>query len=254
MLAGKRRAELLEIVRSNSSAQTKTLAERFGVSSQTIRRDLRLLEAEGLLHKVYGGGMSVNYDGSSYQERELDRTEDKSSIAKQALQFVEPGMRVAITQGTTTRLIAVELEGWEVDIITNSIAVAEAASGPRTTVSLTGGRYLAHSKVLVGPEAEASLRTTFVDVGFIGVSGISEDRGYTMAGREEADIVRQFFRIAKTVVVVADSSKFNKLASFEIAPLQAAHTVVTDAGISSAQHERLKRAGVGVIVCEPRGG
>jgi DeoR/GlpR family transcriptional regulator of sugar metabolism len=248
MLAEARRQGILNLIQESGSARTLELARLFGVSDQTIRRDLLELAEKGLISKRHGGGVLVNWPGASYRERAVLRREEKLAIAREAVKLVKRKMRVAMGPGTTTEAITRLLDGMEVTIITNSLAVARATMSPNTAVKLTGGRYRPGSELVTGSWTDRNLDHLFADLAFIGVSGISAGVGYTVIEADEALVLRRFIRIAKRSIVVADSSKLARVAREAVAPLGAVHTVITDAGASEEQLELLAGRGVDVVV------
>lgn len=248
MLAEERRLSIFSLIQEKGSARTVELAETFRVSDQTIRRDLFDLEERGLIRKSHGGGALINYQGASYRDRALLRREEKLLIAREAVRQVKRGMTVALGPGTTTEEIARLLNGMDVEVVTNSLAVARAMASRSTKVNLTGGSYRPSSELLTGAWTGQSLEAFFADISFIGVSGIGADAGYTVTQADEALVLRQFIRIAKRAVVVADSSKFHRVAKAFVAPLEAVHMLITDAGIPTKDHDLLRARGVNVTI------
>lgn len=246
MLAGERRQNILGLIQENGSARTVELARLFKVSDQTIRRDLEELQEMGLISKHHGGGVLLSYQALSYQERTGLRYAEKEGIAREAARLVRSGMTVALGPGTTTEQVARQLDGRDIEVVTNSVAVAAAITDTRTEVRLTGGRYRPESELLVGEWSVGNLSDLFVDIAFIGVSGIGSDIGYTVTAPDEALVLRQMVRVAKQSVVVADSSKFHRVAEEALAPLAAVHLVITDHGVPEGDRVRLRGCGVDV--------
>lgn len=247
MLAEERRQAILSLIQENGSARTADLAERYRVSDQTIRRDLLDLEEKRLIRKHHGGGVLINYRGAAYGERTVLRREEKRLIAAEAARSVTRGMTVALGPGTTTEEIARLINGKEVRVITNSLAVARVLSNPATRVQLTGGIYRPESELVAGDMVGRYLEDLFADISFFGVSGIGSEAGYTVTEPDEAAVLRWFIRIAKRSVAVTDSSKFHRVAKARVAPLQAVHTLVTDSDIPDNDRALLDQHGVEVI-------
>jgi DeoR/GlpR family transcriptional regulator of sugar metabolism len=137
----------------------------------------------------------------------------------------------------------------DIHVITNSLPVAKAISSRDTTVSLTGGHYRPSSDLVTGEWTERNLEDLFADLGFIGVSGIGEEAGYTVTEPDEALMLRGFIRVAKRAVVVTDSSKFHRVARETVAPLGAVHLLITDSDASQEHLALLGSHGVEVMVC-----
>lgn len=249
MLAEERRRTILTLLKKSGSVRTVDLAQLLGVSDQTIRRDFWNLEALGLASKKHGGA-TLSYQSTPYGERAALQREAKLAVGRAAARSVKPGMVVALGPGTTTEGLAHLLDGFDIKLLTNSLTVAAAVAHANTEVWLTGGRYHPGSASVTGSWAEACLTDVFADLCFVGVSGIDLDGGYTVTEREEAEVLRQFIRVAKIAVVVSDSSKFRRVTQEVVAPLGAVHRLITDVGIPAEARGRLEAAGVEVVAAE----
>ncbi len=254
MLAEERRRTILSLLEKSGSVRTVDLARRFNVSDQTIRRDFWELEDQGFLSKAHGGALLPTYQGIPYQERAVLRQQEKLLIAQAAARLVKDGMTVALGPGTTTEALAHALKDREITLITNSLTVASAMSRASAQVRLTGGHYRPGSELLTGDWAERSLLDSFADLSFIGVSGIDALEGFTVTEPDEARVLRQFIRIAKRSVVVADGSKFGRVAKALVAPLEALHLLITDGSAPPESlrllHERGVEVAAGVRLLE----
>ncbi len=248
MLAEERKQTILALLRKSGSVRTVDLAQMFNVSDQTIRRDFWELEEMGLMSKKHGGAVLVNYQSVPYQERAILLKDAKLAIARAAARAVKPSMVVALGPGTTTEMLAHVLNGLNIKLITNSLTVAMAVTHTNTEVWLTGGRYRSGSELVTGSWVANNLAHFFADLCIVGVSGIDTDEGYTVTEADEAKVLRQFIRIAKTSVIVSDSTKFHRVAKEVVAPLGAVHRLITDGNISVADRQRLEAAGVEVVV------
>ena len=145
MLAQERRQFILGLIREQGSARTAELARMLKVSDQTIRRDLEELQLMGLVSKHHGGGVLLNGQTLTHSERSELRHEEKVAIARRAAALVQGGMTVGLGPGTTTEHIAAELDGRDIEVVTNSLAVARALTSGRTRVRITGGVYIRRS-------------------------------------------------------------------------------------------------------------
>ena len=248
MLAEERRRTIMGMLRRSGSVRTTDLAVHFGVSDQTIRRDLMDLERLGILQKTYGGGVLANYRGTAYEQREELNRSAKLAIAAEAASLVRPGMTVAIAPGTTNAAIADQLNGLSITIVTNNISVLEHVKHPNTRVIVTGGEYRAGAKALVGELTESGFATCFADIGFVGVSGVDLDRGLTVTDSLEALALRQVIRVSKRAVVALDSAKFHRTAAEVVAPLGAVHTLITDELVAREAIDVLTSNGVETII------
>ena len=252
MLAEERQRTIIGMLCKTGAVRTVDLASHFDVSDQTIRRDLLNLEELGILQRTYGGGVVASYQGAAYGHREALNSATKQAIAATASSLVHTGMTVAISPGTTNAAIAHQLNGMNITIITNSVAVLDHVTHPNTKVIATGGEYRPSAKALVGDLTDKALSSYFADIGFIGVSGADIASGLTVTDPCEASALRHIIRVSRRSVTVIDSAKFYRKTREVVAPLRAIHTLITDAGLPEDIREMLKARGVEVITTSPR--
>ena len=238
MLPRQRQTYILGRVREDGGVRVGDLARELGVSDMTVRRDLELLEKQGLLEKVHGGATAVA--GSAVFEpgfaaKSVLQEAEKAAIAEAAIRLVSPGMAIGISAGTTTHELArriVDVPG--LTVVTNSFSVADTlhrAASSDCTVILTGG-IRTPSDALVGPFAVAAIRTIHVDLLFMGVHGMDPHSGFTTPNILEGETNRALVEAARRLVVVADHTKWGVVGISSMARLDEADTVITDDGIS----------------------
>ncbi|HEV8686120.1 MAG TPA: DeoR/GlpR family DNA-binding transcription regulator [Gaiellaceae bacterium] len=256
MLAGQRQMLILEEVRRRGAVRVSELTELLRVSDMTIRRDLDVLAASGLVEKVHGGATvrgALSTDEPGFQAKSRRQLEEKEAIAKAASELVEPGQAIGLTAGTTTwRLAHLLVDAPDLTIVTNSIPVANVLErDPRSdrTVVLTGG-VRTPSDALVGPIAVATLQSLHVDVLFIGVHGMADEAGFTTPNLLEAETNQAFISAAQRVVVVADHTKWGLRGLSRIARLADAHVLVTDDGLRPEARVALEEH-VGSVIVAP---
>jgi DeoR/GlpR family transcriptional regulator of sugar metabolism len=240
MLAGQRQMLILEEVRRLGAVRVSELTELLDVSDMTIRRDLDVLAAAGLVEKVHGGATArgmLSADEPGFEAKSHRQLNEKEAIAGAACELVQPGQAIGLTAGTTTwRLAHRILQVADLTVVTNSIQVANVLHRERRhdlTVVLTGG-VRTPSDALVGPLAVAALRSLHVDLLFIGVHGMSEDAGFTTPNLLEGETDQAFVSSAERVVVVADHTKWGVRGLSRIARLDQAHVLVSDGGLPAA--------------------
>jgi DeoR/GlpR family transcriptional regulator of sugar metabolism len=245
VLATQRQMRIVDEVRRRGSVRVSTLSDIFAVSDMTIRRDLDVLAAQGLVEKVHGGATSLSSSSANepgFEAKRLQNQVEKAAIAAAAADLVEPGMAVGLSAGTTTWTLAKDLcEVNDLTVVTNSMQVAQVfqtTPARSRTVILTGG-VRTPSDALVGPFAVAALRQLHLDVLFLGVHGMSERAGYSTPNLLEADVNRAFVDAAHRLVVVADRTKWGQVGLATIAPLDRADLVITDQGLEPRARERL---------------
>jgi DeoR/GlpR family transcriptional regulator of sugar metabolism len=237
MLAGQRQLLILEEVRRRGAVRVSELTELLAVSDMTIRRDLDVLAAAGLLDKVHGGATApgrLSADEPGFEAKSHRQLEEKEAIARAAAELVEPGQAIGLTAGTTTwRLAHHIVDVPDLTVVTNSIQAANILHRerrPDLTVILTGG-VRTPSDALVGPVAVTTLRSLHVDVLFMGVHGMTADAGFTTPNLLEAETDQAFVQSAERVVVTADHTKWGVRGLSRIARLDEVHALVSDHGL-----------------------
>lgn len=246
MLASQRQRRIAEQLQQSGAVRVADLASALGVSEMTVRRDLERMQEAGVLTKVHGGAVPV---GRSAEEPGFDAkleraTAEKAAIARSALTLVQPGSSVALSAGTTTWSLARLLPSVPgITVLTNSLSAAAELhrQDPATPVVLSGG-VRTPSDALVGPVADASIRSLYVDLLFLGVHGMDPDAGFTTPNLAEAQTNRTLVANARRVVVLADSSKWRTVGLSRIAALDAADMVITDDGLPSEARRVLGEA------------
>ncbi len=240
VLARQRHAHILERLRADGGVRVADLVRELEVSDMTIRRDLELLQEQGLLEKVHGGATSV--PGSALFEPGFEtkaglQREAKQAIAAATAALVHPGQAIAISAGTTTYAVARRLvDVPRLTVVTNSVPVADVLyhkGRPDQTVILTGG-VRTPSDALAGPFAVAALRTVNVDVVLMGVHGMDARAGFTTPNLLEADTDRALLEAGRRLVVVADHTKWGVIGVSTIAGLAQADILVSDQGLDAA--------------------
>lgn len=238
MLATQRRSAIIAELARLGAVRVVDLTAQFDVSDMTIRRDLELLAGQGRLRKVHGGAVAVHSSAEEpgFEAKRSVATAAKRAIAACAATMVEPRSAVGISAGTTTWMFAEELRHapGPLSVVTNSTSVADVLAAPdagEITVILTGG-LRTRSAALVGAIADRAIAALHVDRLFLGVHGMDPAAGLTTPNLAEAHTNAAFIAHARSLVVLADSSKWQTVGLAEIAPLAAADILITDDGIS----------------------
>jgi DeoR/GlpR family transcriptional regulator of sugar metabolism len=245
MLAVLRRQCILDELQRTGSALISGLAEQLSVSEMTIRRDLAGLESEGLLERVHGGAVLAQrgIEEPGFDKKVLCQQPEKAAIASLAATMVKPGSAIGLSAGTTTWILARQLAQVRgVTVLTNSMKVwneLQRGEDGRSHVILTGGDFRTPSDALVGPTADATIRSMYVDVLFLGVHGMDPVAGLTTPNISEAETNRTFVSHARRLVVLADHTKWRTVGLHILAPLSAADTIITDDGIAAEGRELL---------------
>ncbi len=248
MLAEERRQKLLSLTAERGRARITELAETFGVSEMTIHRDIQFLESQGLVRKMHGGVAHIGVQETPYRERIVQQHAEKQAIARAALQLIQPRATIYLSPGTTTTELARVLPKEGLTVVTNSLPIAqELMHTTELEVVLTGGSVRRHAEALVGEAAEASIARMFINVAFIGATGMDPEAGLTVYSESEARVLHQVLRAARKSVIVSDSTKWGKVMGPMVAPLTNIHTIITDAGLPREATKYLEQHDVAVI-------
>ena len=247
-----RQVRLIEEVRQFGSVSVEALAERFGVTLQTVRRDVRLLAEAGLLARFHGG---VRVPGSTteniaYRQRQRLNKQAKQRIARAVAQAVPNGCSLIINIGTTTEAIARELmQHRALRVITNNLNVAAILSDhPDCELIVAGGVVRARDRGIIGEATVDFIRQFKVDIALIGISGIEADGTLRDFDYREVKVARAILDHSREVWLAADHSKFNRPAMVELARLDNLDRLYTDAPPPEPFPRLLAEAGVQCIV------
>lgn len=254
MYAAERQVLLAERLTQDGRVSVNELSAELSVSTETIRRDLAVLERAGTATRVHGGAiLSTAFARieASLAQRTGERPELKERIARATLPFLpRSGGSILLDGGSTVAHLADVLPSdRNLTVLTHSVAIAHQLLG-REGISLhtIGGRIREVTGVAVGQPTIDALATARVDVAFIGTNGIAPSHGFSTPDADEAAVKRALFASARTSVVLADSTKFGPEQVFSFADLGDAAAVVTDDGITDQDRELLEEAGVEVVV------
>ena len=251
-----RREQIIQRLRQQGSVQVNDLSGLFGVSTVTIRNDLAFREKQGIAVRAYGGALicDSNTPGAepSVEDKSSLNTAVKRSIAKAAVELIKPGHRVILDSGTTTYEIA-RLMRQHSDVIamTNGMNVANALlEADGVELLMTGGHLRRQSQSFYGDQAEQSLQNYHFDMLFLGVDAIDLERGVSTHNEDEARLNRRMCEVAERIIVVTDSSKFNRSSLHKIIDTQRIHTIIVDEGIPEESLKEFHRSGVEVIIVQ----
>ncbi|POX54183.1 DeoR family transcriptional regulator [Streptomyces sp. Ru71] len=232
MFAAERRQLILEMVRANGAVSLRELARVVQTSEVTVRRDVRALEAEGLLDRRHGGAVLPGgfTRESGFPQKSHVATAEKTAIADLAATFVEEGEAIVVGAGTTTQELARRLARIPgLTVVTNSLLVAQAlAHANRVEVVMTGGTLRGSNYALVGSGAEQSLQGLRVSRAFLSGSGLTAERGLSTSNMLSASVDRALVQAAAEVVVLADHTKLGTDTMFQTVPTDVITRLVTD--------------------------
>lgn len=252
MLPEERRRKIIEEIRNHGAVKTSDLSSLFSVSEITVRNDLDKLAEQQLLIRTHGG--AVTREGTafepSHQQKELFNIEEKKKIGKVAASLITDNTTVYLSTGTTTMQMIPHLRTKKhLTVLTNSLYNAmELSKIPEITVSIIGGNLRRVSFAMVGPDAERYFENIYVDQLFLGVNGISIEKGLTTPTVVEAQVCRLMMKASRETIVLADHSKFNNVVHAKIADIDKLNSVITDNMLDEKIIGQMEDLGIKVIV------
>lgn len=249
MKPGDRQLLIIDILHQHGRVSVKQLVDQLGISAETIRRDLNALSIAGKLHKTHGGAVLPQILGEGpFQQRMGENVSAKRQIAKKACELIVPGETIFIDTGSTTLAFAEELSLIDnLTIITNSADIAKImGSNDSTQVFLVGGLYSADNRETIGPMVISQLSQFRVKHSVLTIGGIHATAGITDFNINEAYIGQAMIKQAENVIVLADSSKMDQIAPFEVAILEQLSYLVCQSEPGQALAQALEVANVTV--------
>ena len=256
MLIAERHTRLKEMLSRRGMCDLETLAAELNVSQSTVRRDVEQMEQSGIVRRTHGGVIWVGdrVTGGSrpyaFDQRMGFQLDAKRLIAKAARHLVQPGDTVLIDGGTTTFYLAQELHGQAMQLVTNSLPIANLFLNEESVeLILAGGLMYPRYGVLLGPMAENALSTIHTKTMFLSVAGIHTGMLYNqnmLLVQAEQRMMAQ----SQQVVLLADSSKFGQQALAQLCQLDQMDIVVSDSALATEHRDAVRAAGCELIIAE----
>ncbi|MDO7869244.1 DeoR/GlpR family DNA-binding transcription regulator [Nocardioides jiangxiensis] len=254
MYAEERQQAIARLVGERGRVAVVELASEFDVTTETVRRDLSLLERAGLVHRVHGGAVPAGALAgieAALSERDTVNQRAKEQIARAALAHLPRGeATIVIDAGSTTaRLASLLPSDRRLVVVTHAVPVAARLAGlPNVELHLLPGRVRPSTQAAVGADTVAALSRIRADVVFIGTNGLTVGHGLSTPDLEEAAAKRALVRAARRVVVLADSSKIGQEAAQSFADLDAVDVVISDGAIDPRDQAEIAAAGPEVVI------
>ena len=248
-----RQSEIMARARADGRVLVDDLAVEFGVTTQTIRRDLNLMSQDGLLTRVHGGAMpATSITNVEYAERRLLALDEKRAIGARAAAMIPDGCSLIINIGTTTEQVAHALrDRRDLFVVTNNINVVNILSGtPAKEIVLAGGAVRQTDGAIVGDEAVDFIRKFRTDFAIIGASALDEDGSIMDFDVREVAVARAIATSARRTILVCDHNKFERSAPVRICDLAQIDDFVTDRAPPAAFHDACEQAGVRIAVAD----
>ncbi|HJG43899.1 DeoR/GlpR family DNA-binding transcription regulator [Corynebacterium phoceense] len=259
MYAEERRRQIAALTAVEGRVNVTELSERFDVTAETIRRDLAVLDRDGVVHRVHGGAVaSQSFQTAEFtlDARSRSASTAKSAIARAALDYLpQPGGSIFLDAGTTINaladLISVQPNAHSWSIVSNSLPIAlSLASNGLSEVQLLGGTVRAITQAVVGDTALRTMALMRADVAFIGTNALTLDHGLSTADSQEAAMKSAFVTHAHKVVVLCDSTKLGNDYLVSFASIADLDVVITDAGAPQSFIDQLRDREIEVVVAE----
>ncbi|GAC1367818.1 MAG: DeoR/GlpR family DNA-binding transcription regulator [Pseudarthrobacter sp.] len=264
MFAEERQQMIAELVTGTGRVSVTTLAERFRITTETIRRDLATLENAGAVRRVHGGAVAADRFSTSEEsikERTIQRPDQKLRIAQAALALIPQGKSgsILLDAGSTTEALADLISrrpaevppgsAAELVVITHAVPIAaRLASAPGIALQILGGRVRGLTQAAVGQATVDSAQRLRPDIAFIGANGIHASFGLSTPDAAEAAVKSAMVAAARRTVVLADSSKLDAETLVQFASLKDLDTLITDSEPGPELTAALTDAGVEVVI------
>jgi DeoR/GlpR family transcriptional regulator of sugar metabolism len=255
----------MELISRQGYATLDELVRVLGVSESTIRRDLEVLDLSGSVKRTHGGAVYAGEVRSMppFEERTETAAAEKRAIGQATAAMLQDGDTVLLDGGTTTLEVARALVGRRIQVVTNSLPIAQLlASSQQTDLILIGGYIYPRTGVALGPLAIATMQSIRVRTAILGAGGIVPEGIYN-SNLLLVETERQMMSCGQEVLIVADHTKFGRLALARLCGLDEVHSIVVDSGLSREHRAMLEAAGLAIhiapveasrgdgAVCEP---
>ncbi len=248
MLAAARKDLLLDRLRRDGRIVAKEIAAELGLSEDSIRRDLRDLDAAGLAVRVYGGALPASPAVVDYAARTSVAPDSKRRVAVAAASLIEPGSTVILDGGTTSLALVEALPRAQTGtIITHSPTIAAALLDHAVDVFLIGGQLFKHSAVACGAAAVEAASRISADLFFLGVTGIHPRAGLTTGDADEAAMKRTLASRAADTYVLGSDEKIGTASRYGVLGLDAVTAIIVDVAATDATARELVDAGVTLV-------
>lgn len=231
MRMDERQTAILNILKSERSVEVDALSERFGVTNQTIRQDLRDLDERGLVRRTHGGAQQLSHvAGRAYSDRRGFRGQEKRAIGALAASLIPNNCSVTLNIGTTTEQVARALSNHhDIMVLSNNINIVTMLSGSESKeLVMVGGKVRQSDGAVVGEDAVAFINRYKVDFAVIGASSLDADGAVLDFDAQEVSVARAILKNARTRILVADATKFDVNAPVRICDVANVDYVIMD--------------------------
>ena len=244
-----RRRRLLEIIQLNRTVLNEDLQREFNVTKETIRKDLNELSENGYIVRTFGGAILRDDYDPSIEQRTISNLEEKRQIAFAAYKYIRANDVIALDSGSTTLELANLISGEdELVVLTNSLKVINSVAKKSAITSIgTGGILRTRSLSFQGAIAESTVRNYNISKTFISAKALDPDRGVMDSNEEEAAIKRAMVENAQETTLLADHTKFTRMAHVTVCPVSLINRIITSTLTDSGILDRFREAGIDVV-------
>lgn len=247
-----RREQMREFIEDNHVVTLAQLTDKFqGISLMTVHRDLTFLQSEGFIEKIRGGARYLTSAGreAAFAAREIVAKDAKATIAQKAVKLLPRSGSVFIDAGTTMMAFAKAIPDYKINVMTTGPNIAlELVRRQNTSISMCGGNINKSNLTLSGSAAEDMVRGINIDTAFLVPSGYNTQAGFTCGMESEARIKQLVVKKARTVVVLMDSLKTERLLPYTFAALADTHYLITEQSPENLPRDLLEMAGSKTII------
>lgn len=247
-----RKEKILDMLNRKGKVKVNELSRLFDVSEVTIRLDLSDLEENGLLSRVYGGAVSSykNYYNMSFKQRSIANSSEKKSIALRAAKIVMENDTLMMNSGTTTLFVYMSLpKNMHLTIVTNSVAIAQEASGnDNHKILLLGGTVNTDYQFTWGEDSLSQLSGYHADKAILSVDGVSMKSGLTTYYHQERKITSQMITNSNLTVITADYTKIGRTALSKITSADRADCIITNLSAPKEEMQILSDNSIKVLL------
>ncbi len=248
----KRRQSIIDAILDQGVVRVSFLAEKFGVTQTTIRKDLNYLEGKGLLHRSYGSAVvsSAPVKDISVDKKKLINHDAKLRIAKAAAELIEDSDSIFMASGSTIAVFADHLKPkGNLNVVTTSVNISTLLGEiDGISVMQVGGMLYSNTLSVYGSDAIQAVKNIFCSKLFFGIDGMSLEYGITCATREEAELTQAMMRSAEKKIVLCDSSKLGKRGFARISGISDIDILITDSSFPEGDKAQFESTGIQVIL------
>jgi len=251
----KRLEQIREVIGKQGYVSVETLSEEFEISLPTVRRDLKQLDCEGSICRTHGGAYAKTTPLLGYATRHTINHAEKLAISECAVGLVQPGETIYLDPGTTIEQLALRIgerfTKQPLTVVTPSVlAFKHLAECPSVQLILLGGQYNPQMQSFGGPIPQRAMAELIIDRYFLATIGVDPKYGLTDSSQSDCEVKKTALERARTVILLADSSKFHTYGRFPTVALSRVQTVISDGSLGSSERNWIRKAGIELILAE----